>query len=492
VITSADPHQLADDIARRFEPNPYATNPVGWTGDKLGEHMWSRQREICESVVHNRHTAVQSAHGTGKSYTASRLVAWWLDSHPIGSAFAVTTAPTQPQVNAILWREIRRAHNKGDLSGRVTLDCHWYMGDDELVAFGRKPADYQDEDKARAAFQGIHGLYVLFILDEACGIPTWLWDAVESQATNEYARVLAIGNPDDPATEFYKVCQPGSGWNQLQISAYDIPGMRDNPDEKVPRELGLMLTGPTWIQERIKRWGQDSPLFKSKVLGEFPEVADDVLISPAMIRKAVVRELDGMDIGRGALDVARFGADETVAYRNRGGVVRREWRLPHSSISDTTDRVRRWINEAKGTFPVWIDTIGYGAGVFDPLAAEGFPVRSFDASQKAHEPTRYKNRRAEQYWALRQLFEDGAIDLDPEDEDVHAQLGNIKWKVDVAGRIQIEAKEDIIKRSGVSPDRADTVMMSTCDDGVLDPEFVKKLERQRKSGLTDDLLEAPT
>src|SRR5215217_2971411 len=119
--------------------NTYVRDPVGWVSDRLGEFMWSKQREIAESVVVNRYTAIKSAHDTGKSFTMSRLAAWWLDVHPIGEAFVVTTAPTTAQVEAILWREIGKAHRKGNLPGRITLDAKWYMGQ-ELVAYGRKPA----------------------------------------------------------------------------------------------------------------------------------------------------------------------------------------------------------------------------------------------------------------------------------------------------------------------------------------------------------------
>jgi hypothetical protein len=51
------------------------------------------------------------------------------------------------------------------LPGRHSLDAKWYIGN-ELVAYGRKPADYDP-----AAFQGIHARYVLVIIDEAGGVP---------------------------------------------------------------------------------------------------------------------------------------------------------------------------------------------------------------------------------------------------------------------------------------------------------------------------------
>lgn len=88
------------------DPNPYLDEPVGWVSSTTGEFMWSRQREIAQSVHDNRYTAVKSCHGSGKSFTAARVCAWWLSIHAPGEAFVVTTAPTYNQVHAMRWREI--------------------------------------------------------------------------------------------------------------------------------------------------------------------------------------------------------------------------------------------------------------------------------------------------------------------------------------------------------------------------------------------------
>jgi hypothetical protein len=136
--------------------------------------------------------------------TMSRLALWWIDVHPPVEAFVVTTAPTTPQVEAILWRYMGNAHKKGGLPGRITHDAKWYIGN-ELVAYGRKPAAYDP-----AAFQGIHARYVLVIIDEAGGVPKSIFDAVDALATNIEARVVAVGNPDDPPSHFAIICKPGS------------------------------------------------------------------------------------------------------------------------------------------------------------------------------------------------------------------------------------------------------------------------------------------
>jgi hypothetical protein len=132
------------------------------------------------------------------------------------------------------------------------------------VAYGRKPADY-DED----SFQGIHARFVLVILDEACGIPGSLWTAAETIATNDGCRVLAIGNPDTPLSQFKRACEPGSGWRVIHVDGLRSPNFTS---EVVPEGLRELLLSPTWVEERRADWGEDSALFQSKVRGEFPAV----------------------------------------------------------------------------------------------------------------------------------------------------------------------------------------------------------------------------
>jgi hypothetical protein len=204
---SETPHAMWQTFADLLDPpeNQYISDPVGWVSDRLGEFLWSKQREIIEAVVRHRYVAVKSAHDTGKSHSASRAVAWWLGTRE--DPFATTTAPTTKQVHAILWRYIGQAHRKGNLSGR-TLDDEWYLGSGgkELVAFGRKPADTD-----QAAFQGIHALNPLIVIDEACGVPKSIFDAVDSLATNTNARVLAIGNPTTPVRTLLRSASPVQG-----------------------------------------------------------------------------------------------------------------------------------------------------------------------------------------------------------------------------------------------------------------------------------------
>lgn len=477
-----DGHALAEQYDPT--PDPYINDPVGWVAAH-GGFMWSKQEEVAASLVANRYTAVHSCHGTGKSFDASALACWWLSVHPAGEAFVVTTAPTWNQVHAILWREMRKLHKSAQLDGRLTLDARWYMGDqgrkangtsdEELVAYGRKPSDYD-----QSAFQGIHARYVLVIIDEAGGVPKLLYDAVDSLVTNDNSRVLAIGNPDDPASQFQKVCEPGSTWNSIHIS-YDMTPAFTGED--VPEWLLELLISETWVEERKVSWGEQSPTYVSKVLGEFPDVSDDTLLSPALLLRCQNRELKGTATGQYGADIARMGADETCVYRNRGGVIRLVYSKHKQDTVDTTKAFERLIKDRNMEVPMQVDADGLGAGVYDTMARNSMPVVEFRGGRKPFDQKRFVNRKAEVFWTFKVMCEDGEIDL-PEhgqDDDLISQLGSIKWYLDSKGRIGIESKDDMKKRGLPSPDRADACVMSAINTAGLRLSS-KKMDRNRKRG----------
>jgi len=438
-----------------YKPSPYLNNPVGWVRDRLGEHLWSKQADIARSVVDHRRTAVKSCHDSGKTYAASRLALWWIDTHPPGEAFVVSTAPTYRQVHGLLWEEMRRAARTAaaagnPLPGRILQSDVWQLDDTTLVGWGRKPADTDEH-----GFQGLHRRYVLVLLDEACGIHKQLWTAVEAITTNVDCRILAIGNPDDPATEFAEVCKPGSGWNVISISGYQTPNLTDEP---VPDALRPLLLSAEWVHDKEQRW-KGRPSFTSKVLGEFPDIGIDTLITPAMIRAAQERTCQPVPWAILGVDVARFGSDRTVIALRTGPVVRIIGEYGKTATTETTGLVvvakrEHMANEIR------VDGVGVGGGVVDQLLELGHDVLDMQAGASAVDSEHYLNARAEWYWALRERFEDGDIDIDPDDDELAADLGSIRYKYTARGQVQIESKDDMKKRGLPSPDRADAVMLT--------------------------------
>jgi hypothetical protein len=464
----------------------YRTDPVGFARDVLGYHLWSKQREICEALVRYDRVAVKSAHQTGKSFTCGGVVVpWWLGVHPPKEAMVVTTAPTFPQVRAILWREINRAHARGRLPG-YTNQTEWLI-DNELVAFGRKP---QDEDPT--AFQGIHARYLLVVIDEACGVVGNMFVAAESLVANEGTKILAIGNPDDPGTEFYKVCRPGSGWHVITISAFDTPNLTG---EEVPDAVRAVLIGRSWVEDKARAWGETSPLYQSKVLGEFPEVSDDTLVQPGWVTAAVVREIepDPGDPNELGVDVARSeNRNETVIYHRHGSRARL-WRALRTR--DTMRIVGLVIQAAieTGARRIKVDDNGVGGGVTDRLTevsrerehdgrlnpfhgAEIVGVnvgvapieRRSDRREGIDPRDRFANLKSQLSWELRERFREGDVDLG-DDLDTQAQICAIRYDTNSRGKLRIEGKDEVEKRLSTlggmtaesgSPDRWDALVLA--------------------------------
>ncbi len=437
-------------LADRVFPEEIAAHrdPVEWARDQLGVHLWSKQQEIARAVLTNRHVAVPSAHGTGKSFLGAQLGAWWIATRPLGDAFLVTTAPSSAQVRGIFWRELGRAHRKGNLPGRITVGAvpEWTI-DREIVAWGRKPADLTDPEAAAAAFQGVHARYTLVVIDEAAGIEPWLWDAVDSLITSERGRVVCFGNPTDPQSRFAEVCQPGSGWHVIRVPASASPAFTG---EKVPSGLLDVLVSRRWVDERRERWGVDSPSYIARVNAEFPEQASDALVNPADVTAAQARELEAKGPGIFACDVARSGSDETCVYVNASGVLRLRHRAHGQDTMATSGELARLLLDAEGSSGT-VDVIGVGAGVFDRCREQGLAVHAFNSSERAQDPSRYVNRRAEAFWLLREELRAGKVDLDPADEELAAQLCAIKYRLNSNGQIVIESKAEMKKRGVASP-----------------------------------------
>lgn len=445
-----------------WEAQNLGSDPVAWAKDRAGVHLWSVQAEIARSVAHNKRTAVQSAHGVGKSFLAATLAAWWVDTHPANQTMVVTTAPSLDQVHAILWEEIRGLHDRASLPGIVQRTDRWLVGD-RLVGMGRKPPDYNE-----SAFQGIHRRYVLVILDEACGIPSWLWTAVETITTGNQCRILAIGNPDDPNSHFRRLCGTAPGWQPYQISVFDSPNFTGEP---VPDELRELLTSTQWAEDRKAEWGEDNPLYVAKVLGQFP--SDHPW---SVVRMTDVYPCRIMDVPRAAHELVPVqlgvdvggGGDETVIRERRGMKAGREW----SERSDRPESIARLVLHAiqqTGATQVAVDSIGIGAGLVGELrnlrvlGAHNARIYGVNVSERARDPGLYFNLRSQLWWECGRIAsEQRAWDLSAMDnsDKTIAQLLEPHYQHDLKGRIKVEAKDEIIKRLGRSPDNADALLLA--------------------------------
>lgn len=474
--------------------NRYNNDPPLWTEEKAKGVVWSIPRKIMMSVVENRRTAVPSAHDIGKSWLAARVAVWWIDSHPPGTAFVVTTAPSSKQVKAVLWKEIRRAWVSANLGGRLN-QTEWWLNN-ELIAMGRKPSDYDP-----TAFQGIHAKYVLVIIDEGCGVPENIYLAANSLIANEFSRILVIGNPDDPDSHFAKICQPESGWNVIHVSAFDTPNFTG---EEVPQEVKDVLVSHIYVDEMKNDVGEDSAVYISKVLGQFPENKADGVIPLSFIRQCqdedeyenrspsecVPIEI-GMDVGA--------GGDETSLRVRYGKFVGEfvEAKTPHPL--DAFYVAVRFIMKHHAS-RIKIDTIGIGWGLIGLLEQAVMRSRAGTNGQlgyedeatgewiniawleivpvnvgiRATDPEKFPRLRDQMWWEIgRLLSQDRGWNLYGLDDVTIGQLTAPTWHVDTANRHKVESKQDTMKRTNrPSPNRADALLLAFCEPPHEDTEEI--------------------
>lgn len=436
----------------------YVVDPVHWGSEVLREQWWSVQRQIIEAVRDHRRVAVRSCHGAGKSFIAARVVAWWLSTHTAGRAAAVSTAPTGHQVKAILWKEINQAHKKGQLPGRTNL-TEWYI-DGQLVGMGRKVNDYEP-----TSFQGIHAPEgVLVVYDEACGVSEELFRAGASMASNESSRQLAIGNPDVSDSYFAKLFEPESGWYPIHIDGLLTPNFTD---EDVIKEVAGSLIDASFVEDIIRDYGEDSPVYRSKVRGEFSEDSSDGVVpfsklsACRYLQPNMVGPIDlGLDVG------ASVDGDATIIRERRGNYAGKEWELHTDDAEEIVGTAVRAINET-GATRIKVDVIGVGFGIAGHLkalrseGAHGAKVIGVNVGERASQPHRFPNLRSEIWWEVaRRHCLEGTWSLADLDEKTQKDLIAPRYRTDARGLTVVEPKEETRKRLKRSPDHADALNLA--------------------------------
>lgn len=169
------------------------------------------------------------------------------------------------------------------------------------------------------------------------------------------------------------------------------------------------------------------------------------------------------------VDVARGGRDETIISPRHGTWFDQLTAFPGTETPDGPTVAGQVIMTRRDRAPVHIDIVGWGSSPYDFLASNNVQVigingASSGVGQSKEGGLPFFNKRAEVWWRMREALDP----LNPEpialppDPRLAADLCAPKWKL-VKGGIQVEAKEDIAKRIGRSPDRGDAVCMANID-----------------------------
>ncbi len=225
------------------------------------------------------------------------------------------------------------------------------------------------------------------------------------------------------------------------------------------------------------------PLRSQMLNGDFAAGMEDdafQVIPTAWVERAQARWTDRSPKGEMlavGVDVARGGSDQTVlAARHAGMWFDQLVVAPGKRTPDGPAVAGLVVTMRRDAAPVQIDVIGVGASPYDTLRGMGVQVSGVNVSESAtgmdrSGTLRFANLRSMLWWRLREALDpthDTGIALPP-DKALLSELCMPTWRP-MGKVIQVESREDIVKRLGRSPDRATAVMLALIDEpkiGVL-------------------------
>jgi hypothetical protein len=445
----------------------YRTRPVEFGREVLGVEPWSKQIEMLETVRDHKRVAIKAGHKVSKSHTIAWIALWFYSC--FDDARVVMSSTTSRQVEQILWRELRmiRARAKHPIPG----DMH------ELARSGLKAPDFREivgfTAREAEAVAGISGKNLLYLIDEASGVPEEIFEAVEGNRAGG-ARIVLVSNPTQTEGEFYEAFHSKSAfYKTVSISS------EDSPNVKQRREVVPGLATLEWIEEKRLEWGENSPLYRVRVKGEFVENETAKVLSIHDIGESEKRWHETKGIGRLHIGIDPAGpglaGDETSFAARRG--MRIEELLADRGLSEDAIVVRllgfiekhRVAGEEKPVLVV--DREGpIGSALFyrlrDMAEGHGFELVGMKASDHAFRRPDLYDRVRDMLWGnLVSWVHDGGAMV--EDTKLAKELHTPKWEQQLNGKLKVTPKKEIKKLIGRSPDRADAVTLS-CWTPILD------------------------
>jgi hypothetical protein len=443
------PERLRSRFAAQHGPDDWAAQFL----EDLGQEIEARPFDRTTAVPAVR-MAVASGHSIGKTVVQSWLVLWSMATRE--NCRGVATSTTSAQLATRLWPEMQAWLKR-------SVVAHWFecnTARNNMRLFHREHPEVWRFDGATAApenseaFAGLHNATssTVFLLDEASGIDTRIWRAIEGSMVDGAPLLVATGNPLRRDGEFFRVFTDQSHrWNLRHVDSRQAH-----------------LTNKAQIAEWLADWGEDSDFFRCRVRGLFPSQSLSQFISAEAVKESQTRQASRTllsDIGILGCDVARFGTDaSTIATR----IGRDARTFPVKSFRglDTQQfamEIARWANELRMLYRlsgvlICVDGIGIGAGVVDTLRAMGFDVRDVQAAGRARDDRKHANVRAELWGGMRDWIT--AEGLLADDDELAEDLTAPDFLFDTKGRIQIEKKDAIRARLGRSPDKADALALT--------------------------------
>lgn len=450
-MTDAPPHERIrlwrqDPVA--FVQDQFGVTPDEWQADAL--------RAFANPLIPR--ISLQACAGPGKSAALAWMILNFLacyasrGEHPKGFACSVTAA----NLESNLWPEVAKWLGRSPFlreaftwtAERVFAKAHpatWFVG----ARSWPKTASPEEQGKT---LSGLHGKFVLAIIDESGAIPTTVLNAAEQALSTRptFGKIVQAGNPLSLDGMLYAASNDLAHlWHVIRIT-----GDPDDP-KRSPR------IDAKWAAEQIAAYGRDNPWVKAYILGQFPPSSLNALLGPDEVREAMGRAPRPEAFEHAArvlgVDVAREGDDRSVIFP-RQGIIAYPPQIMRNVTSDQGAgavglKYREWQADA-----VFVDgTGGWGGGWIDALRTLGFAPVSVQFAGSPQNKVRFANKRAEMWFDMADWVKTiGAL---PNIPDLLRELTAPLYGFQ-GDRLLLEPKDMIKKKLGRSPDLADALALT--------------------------------
>lgn len=420
---------------------------------KTEPDLW--QDDALQSFPHSPRMAMQACTGPGKTAVLAWLGWNFMLTRPHARVGATSISGDNLKSN--LWTELGRWYERCPL-----LKSAFEMTKTEIFARdhpktwkldARTWAKDADATQIGSALRGIHGAYVMWLLDESGDYPDSILPVCENifSGNPSEAHIVQAGNPLKLSGPLYRACTVARHlWKVIEITA--------DPDD--PRRTPRVSI--EHAREQIRQYGRDNPWVLVNIFGKFPPASINALIGPDEVSASMKRYYRPHEIGYTApkvlgVDVAREGDDKSVICKRHG--LQMFPLLAYRNIDSVVGAgatAREWNDfGADGCF---IDaTGGFGSGWLDQLRLLGKQPIGVHFSGEAHQKDRYFNKRAEMAFDLVEwIRRGGAL---PESPELLAGLTQTTYTFR-GDRLILEPKDDIKIKLGYSPDEMDACMLT--------------------------------
>lgn len=325
----------------------------------------------------------------------------------------------------------------------------------EWYAVARTVNTKASPDAQGETLAGFHEEYMMYVIDEASGVPDPVFKPIEGAMTGKCNLAVVIFNPTKTKGFAYDT-QYGErdSWVALRWNAEES----ENVDQ-------------SQVEYMRKKYGRDSNIYRVRVLGLPPKSESDTFIPWDWVMAAVERD----DVVPGEGDANIFGedvgagGDETVYIRRRGGYISDDIDVNNSpDTMYTAGWTLAKIAEEEPDFGM-IDVIGIGKGVYDrvnEMRPGSTQIIGVNSSNSANDESRYCRLRDELWDRMRSRFEQGTIRI-PKDDELIAGLTTPKFKYESSGKLKVEGKREMRLRGIASPNKADALALTFYYDDTV-------------------------